>query len=256
MNFKNVLPIALSILGIGGVIATAILVAKETPKFNKDLEELKKDDKTRKIDIVKTAAEDYAPALIVGVATIASVASSTILSKKNEISLSSAAIIADTGWRKYKDKIKKVLGIETHKDILDKLSLDDFAKVKEKDRDDLYWEEHVGFFKADPEKLAYAYSDINRRLHDEEFTTGSYPGVAQLCKFFTEAGVDFLVPSINAEDIRFGWDIDYLYENYGYIWVNMNIEESTDDQGNKYKKIIFIEDPIYLDEYESYYKGE
>lgn len=258
MNSKSVLPIVLSILGIGGVAATAILVAKETPKFNKDIENLKKEEKTKKLDIVKVAVKDYAPALIVGTATIASVASSTILSKKNEISLSSVALLADSGWRKYKDKVKQIFGLDSHKDILEAISLDDAnnSKINFNDIENLYWEEHVGFFKANPEKLAYAYSNINRRLHDEEFTLGSYAGVSPMSKFFEDSGAEFISENINLKDIGFGWDIDHLYDMYGYVWVNLELEEVKDEQNCKYTKLLFLEDPIFLDEYTSFYKGE
>lgn len=257
MNYKNVLPIALSLLGISGVIATAVFVAKETPKFNQDLEKLKENENAKKTDVIKLAMKDYAPALVIGGATIASVASSTILSKKNEMTLSGVALLADSGWRKYKDKVKQILGIETHKDILNKISLDDFNKLNKKDDEHLYWEEHIGFFKANPEKLAYAYSDINRGLHDDEYTVGSYKGVSSLKTFLKNAEAKMLDDDIDSNtNLYFGWDIDYLYDKYGYIWVNMNLEEVKDDDGNSYTKILFLEDPIYLEEFESYYKGE
>lgn len=257
MNYKNVLPIVLSLLGISGVIATAVFVAKETPKFNQDLEKLKEHEDAKKTDIIKLAVKDYAPALVIGGATIASVASSTILSKKNEMSLSSVALLADSGWRKYKDKVKQILGIETHKDILDKISLDDFNKLKKKDDEHLYWEEHMGFFRANPEKLAYAYSDINRSLHDEEYTIGTYKGVATLKDFLKNADAKMIDSDIDSNtNLYFGWDIDQLYETYGYIWVNMNLEDTKDDDGHVFTKILFLEDPIYLEEFESYYKGE
>ena len=82
-TFQKVAPIILSILGSSGVVATAILAVKATPKAQKRIKEIKEESlklnaKTNKLTVIKALAPCYLPTAIVGGITIASIISGTI----------------------------------------------------------------------------------------------------------------------------------------------------------------------------------
>ena len=86
MNIRTqkIISLALSVLGSIGTIATAVLVAKETPEARKKLDEIKEKKDHTKSDEMICLAKSYAPAIIVCAATVASNASSIIISRKTE----------------------------------------------------------------------------------------------------------------------------------------------------------------------------
>jgi len=258
MNIKTnqTLSIFLSLFGILGTLATGYMSAKLTPKAMKKLEELRKDGKIlNRWDVFRHIAPVYIPAIIIGVATMASTASSTIISRKTEASLATMALVADQGWRKYKGKVKSMFGMDADSDILKSLAKDesisikkDYAKTENGLR--LYWFDQIGFFWALPENIQSAYADINQRLqvvdHDKKIMYA-----CTLQDFFNGVCPDFVESSERAQEYRdtmmiWGWDRSNLLETYGYAWVHMVLEETksleTDDES--YTVISFIEDPI------------
>ena len=99
------MPIVLAVTGSVGVIATSVLVAKETPKTNKKLEEVIEDDKKKKLFKKGTIiVKSYWPAILCGVGTIGSIVASTIISKRTEASLIATATVLSQEWNKYKYK--------------------------------------------------------------------------------------------------------------------------------------------------------
>lgn len=242
MNIKKTLPVALSIISAIGTVATAVVVAKETTKIDKnDILELK--DK-KNIEKLKFLFNNYKKSLIIGGVTVASTVSSTILSKKAEASLIATAGMLDTGWRRYKDQIKKTLGINTHNDILTKLSKDDEKPEpkNEEAKEKLYYEEHAGYFYADPEKLAFAYADLNQRLHIEDYDNTYY--YTTLYNLIEDAGAE-LQDKDKFDNLNFGWSDDYLDETYGCTWVHMHEKVVTEEGGKTYTVISFSEEPIF-----------
>jgi len=255
--------LVLSFLGVVGVLATGYLSAKATPKAMKKIEELKKDGKERtKWEMFRQIAPIYIPAIIVGAATMASTVSSTIISRKTEASLASMALLADRGWRRYKNKVKEVLGIETHKDILDSIAKDEKQKdekVKDRGPLKLYWMEQIGYFWALPENVQEAYADINQRIQVYD-SDKKIRYACTLQDFFNVVEPEFSDTSKSSEIERdaamiYGWDREYLCDLYGYAWIHMSFEEKEMGFDNeKYTAISFVEEPIlnpegYLEEF-------
>ena len=63
-----------------------------------------------------------------------------------------------------------MFGIEKHIDAVKGMAKDEFlnytdSKVKTDTNKVLYYEDHVGYFMADPIKLLSAYSNLNQRMH-------------------------------------------------------------------------------------------
>ena len=237
MNIKTerALPIIFSLIGSGGVIVTGILAAKNAEKANIAIREAKKNN--NKKGMVLAFIKGYYPTLIVGSFTIASIISGTLISRKIEISLAATAIALDSSLRKYKSKVKELLGDKAD-DINKSISNDEYKKIKDdkktvKDELTLYYEEHVGFFKTTPEKLEYSMGKINEDIHAK-------CGWASLETFLRYSNGILLDNSkIDKMSFSYGWWLEYLSEVYSNqapsddlnLFIHMNKQKHFDDNG-------------------------
>lgn len=250
LKTKQLTSIGLSIIGAGGTIATALLVREAAKKEVRDYQDLLPFKKGN----IKDVLNIYKLPIAVGVATVTSIVASTILTRRAEASLMSMAVVADQGWRKYKNQVKETLGLDTHKDILKGIANKE-QKVNSNlhlPHDDntleLYYEENVGYFQANPEELAFAYAEINEMMNTsygngpndvfEGITLGRFLGLAN-ARLIKDVGDDILE--------GWGWTMDYLSEVHGNCWIKMGFElEVTDDGVIPYKVISWINEPIML----------
>ena len=87
-------------LGAAGVLATAIVTAKEAPKALSLLEAAKetKGEKLTKWEKVKIAGPAYIPAIITGAATAACIFGSNVISKRQQATLISAYVLLDNSY--------------------------------------------------------------------------------------------------------------------------------------------------------------
>ncbi len=121
----------LCIVAAGGVIATAILTAKETPKAMKILEQKKAEKKENLtvIETVKAVAPCYVPAVVSGLMTVACIMGASVLSKKQQAAITSAYALVSSNYKRYSSKLKELYGDEAHKKILESISAEDAEKV-------------------------------------------------------------------------------------------------------------------------------
>lgn len=127
----------LSVLAMAGVVTTTVLAVKATPKA---LELIKEDSRKNhdgdpyaytKKEAVASAWSCYIPTFVSAGATICCIASSSILNKKAQESLTGAYIFLENSFREYKNKVKELYGEEVHNAVID-------AIVKEHASDDVY----------------------------------------------------------------------------------------------------------------------
>lgn len=246
-NCKKVFPIILSVVNAFGTIATAVLTMKSTVKASVKIKKFKenKEESPTKLEILKVALPSFVSPIICGAITISSGIASTIISKKTEASLIATCTMLDQGYRKYKDKIKSTLGMEKHQEVLNSIMKDDYENAKPINNTNfkkLYWEEHVGFFLADPEKVAWAYGHLNKQVTASGY--GLY-GVYTLKQLFEDMGAEFLDKKLSQAYLNFGWSLDYMSECWEYVWVHMYTEDTLDENGNQMTKIWFDEEPIW-----------
>lgn len=254
-NTKKIMPIVLAIASSVGTIATAVLVAKETPKTNKELAEIDCNDKKQKI--LKQSSiilKSYWPAILCGAGTIGSIVASTIISKKTEASLIAAATMLGQGWTKYKYKVKDLFGINADSKITNSISKDEYKTLddnqKKTDPNDLYYEEHLGFFECDKTKFMAALNDINQRLHVPDADDQGTFYWTTLAIFARDAKAILKDPNKLDACNNIGWTSDYLADVYGTtgIWIHPYYTKVYDKNSNKllYTKIDFWEEPIIL----------
>lgn len=261
---KKGIPIILAIVGGAGVVATAVVTAMDTPKASQALKELKESkEKLKPIDYIKWVGKNYWKSLVIGGASIASITSSTVISQKHQASLAATCMLLKSGYDRYKGKVKEVLGVETHKDILKAIARDDVkrADVDDSDARKIYYEEHIGTFLAEPTKVALAYADLNQHLHCDEYGRNNL-WEATLYDFLTLCEAELVNEqdkSKTTKDVpkafkNFGWDIDYLGEEFEYYWIHMDItEDPGKNEGDPaINHIYFLEEPILLPYDENY----
>lgn len=258
MNYKarKALSIISTIFTCAGVVLTGILVAKETPKANDKIKELKDKGVTKKIEYVKALLPIYWPAILTGAGTIASTTISQIISIKTEASLLATSTVLSQGWRKYKGKVKEVFGIEGEKVVGNEVSLADYEKnhPQTPDGKKMYYEDHIGFFSCDERDLLTALSDLNQRLH----TPDPSPDGTFYC-----ATLYFLMKDANAVVYdktkleackNIGWTIDYLKEEYDLncMWVHPQYDKAVNHETGEvlYTRLSFWEEPVTVEDFE------
>lgn len=232
INQKRLLSLGFAMLSAVGVITTAVLSAKNAVKYNnlkKEKEE--KNEEMSKKDILVT----FAPAVISGGLTVASITTSQILSKKVEMSLIAACGTLGATYNKYKGTVIEKLGLDTHKDILKEMAKKDVEEVKDKiDESDgrvTYWEEHVGVFRAKPELVTMAYSNMIERIQsaalgDTGISIGHFYS-STLEEFFDDCDAVFL-EKFDKSILSFGYNFDFLSDVYSDTFVAIEINENKD----------------------------
>lgn len=97
----------LTIIGAIGVVGTAIMTAKATPKALELLDEAKeeKGEELTLVEKVKTAGPVYIPSAIVGAATVGCVLGANVLNKRSQATLASAYALVDRSYKEYKNRI-------------------------------------------------------------------------------------------------------------------------------------------------------
>lgn len=109
---KKALPAVMTVLSVAGVAATAILSAKATIKALEQVET--RDD----------AWKCYIPTALVAVATASVIIGNGIMNRKAQASLMSAYAVMSASYKQYRQTVRKELGDETDKQIIQKIAVE------------------------------------------------------------------------------------------------------------------------------------
>jgi hypothetical protein len=261
-KLRKFLAVALPILSSVGVVTSCYLSAKATPKMEKELQKVKKikDDKTRTVETVKAFTKCYWPSIVTGGLTITSITSNAVINKRTEASLAAAAVAINQGWNKYRGEVLKTFGVDGNNKVVTQMAKDDSEKVNlnkyKNDGRKIYYEEHLGFFLANPEKIALAYANMNQFIHtesDERHANGcvrfeDFIRISEATAIGdVRNGIEALNDdsTFNKEWLSMGWSYDYLKECYSSAWIHMNYVKEVIDGDVHYTIISFAEAPIY-----------
>ena len=130
---KKAAPTILTCIGAVGVVATAVLTAKATPKAVNSVKrrqmELWTDDSDEIPEIsfgekAMLMLPCYIPTVIVGAITIGSIFGANILNKRQQASLMAAYAFLDRSFREYKNSVKEVFGEEGHDRVMKNLMIE------------------------------------------------------------------------------------------------------------------------------------
>lgn len=204
---KDNSPTILSAVAIGGVIATAILAAKATPKAIEKLEDVDPADKILKRQIVAETWKFYIPAGMSAAATIACIIGANKIGIRRQAAVAAAYTLVDTSFREYKDHVLQEIGEAKERKIHDKIMIDRMENnpppaevIVIGGGDQLCYDSLTGrYFKSDIEAIRRAENEVNRRV-----LTNMY---ASQNEFYELLG---LGSTIVGDEL--GWNIDRLME--------------------------------------------
>lgn len=208
-----------------GVVATAVLAVKATPKAMALLDhaEEEKGESLTKLEVVKTAGPAYIPTVLVGVSTIACIFGANVLNKRQQASIMSAYALLDNSYKQYKDKVKELYGEEFNQDVISEIAKDNYEENDEladdSDGKQLFYDYFSGrYFRSTVEDVQRAEYRINRNL-----VTRDYATVNEFYEFLGLPGID------GGDEI--GWSLGGNFERYWQQWIDFTHEKTIIDDG-------------------------
>lgn len=218
-NSSTILSIAAGV----GVLVTAIMAAKDTPKAQERIAhaEAEKGEELTVVETVVAATPAYIPTIISGAATIVCIAGAHGIDRKRQASLMSAYALLDNSYKEFKKKTYESYGEEAKEDIYKEIVEDryDCEKVTVVDGDTLFYDMLSDrYFESTIESVQRAEYRINRHIVTREY--------AYLNEFYTEAGLD----PIPAGDVL-GWSSSGNLAGYWQTWVDFTHQKVIMDDG-------------------------
>ena len=228
-------------VGAVGVVGTAVLAVKATPKAMALLEkaEEQKGEKLTKFEVVRVAGPAYIPAVVTGASTIACIFGANALNKKQQAALMSAYAMVDSSYKEYKKKVEELYGEGTNQQVVAEIAKD---KYNENDISvdygkSLFYDEFSGrYFEAATADVIRAEYKLNERI-------SKYGGVA-LNEFYELLDIE---PVDYGEFL--GWSSGGLMEMYWESWLDFVHEKVIMDDGLECHIIRFGVEPMYDYEY-------
>lgn len=227
-------PSILTGLGVIGVVGTAVLSVRATPKALA-LIKVKKDElKTDKLtpqELVEATWKCYIPSALVGVSTIACVIGIGVLDRRNQAALTSAYAILNESYKQYRQAAKKVYGEDADNKIHAEMAKD--AQVASYD-----WGYQVYNMDMDPESEQVLFYDLTSKKY---FTTTmaavlnaqyhvnrnlAIRGDCSLNEYLSFLGVE----GIDKGD-EMGWEISYMVEEMDCYWLDFDNQKTTLEDG-------------------------
>lgn len=216
----------LTVIGAVGVVATAVMSAKATPKAIELLEEAEaeKGEELTLTEKVLTAAPAYIPSAGIGVATLVCIFGANVLTMKQQATLASAYALLNRSYATYKQKAGEFYGDDANAKICTAVAEEQRTKSK---------------FEPSDEKLTFYLMDCDRYFEStkEEVLSAEYHfnrnfilrGYANLNELY-----EFLGLPKTEEGEQLGWSIDAGFDFYGYAWVDFDHDICQTDDGMEY----------------------
>lgn len=216
----------LTCVGAVGVVATSVMAVKATPKALTLIEnaEKEKGEKLTKLETVKVAGITYIPAAITGMATIACIFGSNIISKHQQATLMSAYALLDTSYREYKKKVDELYGEEAGERVREEIAKDKYTGDGHlsDDSKELFYDFYSGrYFESTKEMVMWAEYETNRAM----FINGS----AGVNEFYGFLGLEPL-----PEYEYIGWTCELLEQAYWNPWIEFDHTETIIDDSDSH----------------------
>ena len=173
------LPSILVGVGIVGVVGTAVAASKATPKAIELLEKRKSENEDLKtLEKVKTVAKVYAPAVAIGVGTIACFVCSNHINDRRQAALAGLYTAAQSTITLQQDKMKELIGEKKTKEVLEEVEkekrkaypVDKSSFPPPGSNSDLFWYDVNGnYFTCDVNTIRKAQNDFNASMLNNPF---------------------------------------------------------------------------------------
>lgn len=226
-KLKRASPTILTCFSAVGVIATAVLAVRATPKALRMIEEAEykkrrdTDDVLTPIETVRVAWKPYIPAAGVGLATIVCLFGANGLNKRQQASITGAYIFLDKAYREYKAKVRELYGEDGERQVRSEIARDKRDQGVEEGSDGvlLFFDFFSGrYFNRSMEQVIDAEYQLNRKFVHNDYVT--------LNEFYDLLGLD----PVDFGD-SLGWSIGAGENFYNYQWVDFEHELTTMDDG-------------------------
>lgn len=212
----------LTCVGAAGVVATAVMAAKESPKALSLLEiaEEEKGESLTKWEKVKIAGPVYIPSVIAGAATIVCIFGSNLISKHQQATLVSAYALLDNSYKEYRKKTDELYGEEAGKNIRGEIAKDKYTGDDGllDDSKELFFDFYSGrYFESTKETVMWAQYETNRAMYIN--------GAVCLNEYYELVGLEK-----KPEYELVGWSCGQIEEMYWHPWIEFNYEEVLIDE--------------------------
>lgn len=230
---KNAPTILTSIGGVG-VVTTAVMAAKATPKALLVLEQAKveKGEELTVLEKVKVAGPVYIPTAVMGATTLVCIFGANVLNKKNQAALSSAYAMVNNSYREYKKKVAELYGQEGEEQVVREIARDNYNEDEVRGEGELFYDEYSGrFFHSTLEAVQQAEYQVNRDLVMQDWAT-----VNDFYRYLK-------VPGIDGGDV-IGWSTPMNEQMYWQTWVDFSHLKMVDDDCLEYYILRMYQEPM------------
>lgn len=152
-------PIILTVIGSTGVVITAVLAVKSTPKALKLIEEAKmtKGDELTVGETVQVAWKPYIPAIISCVSTILCIVGANYLNIQKQKNLMSAYMLLYNAFKEYRNRVSERYGEEVDEEFSHDLVRNQLEEMEGIYTETLFFEfNSMRFFEANIHKVLQA----------------------------------------------------------------------------------------------------
>lgn len=206
-------PEILTGIGIAGMISTAVLAVKATPKAMELIEEKKREewlDKLSPVEMVKVAWKPYIPAIVTCVTSTACLIGASSVNAKRNAALATAYKLSETALTEYREKVIETIGEKKERTVRDKVAEERVKKNPVSKNEviitgngkTLCFDPISGrYFMCSIETIKRAENTLNKQmLHD-------ISGYVSLNEFYDEIGLDH---TSVGDDL--GWNTDKIID--------------------------------------------
>lgn len=218
---KRNAPTILTCVGGVGVVATAVMAVKATPKALTLLEQAKeeKGEDLTKLETVKVAGPAYIPTVLTGAGTLACIFGANVLNKRQQAGLMSAYALLDNSYKEYKKKVVELYGEEADKEVRKEIAKDHYEeRTVEVDKLLFYDQFSERYFESTMDKVIAAEYAVNRKI--------SLWGGAYVNEFYEALDI----PTIEGGECL-GWSSGGLMEEAWTSWLDFDHDKVTMDDG-------------------------
>ena len=236
----------LTVLGAAGVVGTAVMAVKATPKAMELIEQAKeeKGEELSKWEVVQVAGPTYIPSILLGTVTITSIFGANLLSRRTQASLMSAYALLDQTHKEYKNKVKELYGEDGDKLIRTAVVKDNYDEEDQEEYEDEYEDGKTLFYDEFSKRYYRVTNETQLRAEYEINKMLSETGGASLNDYY-----DLL--EIDRQDYGefMGWSAAQMYELYWDSWLHFRHTKVEMDDGMECWIIDYTEPFIDYEEY-------
>lgn len=229
MAIRKHMPTVLTYAGICGVVGTAVMAVRATPKALRIIEYEKKqrEDELTNRDIVMLTWKCYVPSVLFGLSTIACIISIHALDKRNQASLTSAYAMLNEAYKQYREAAKSVYGEDADARIQAEIAKDVFVSA-----------DGLGIYSSDldPSEKILCYDSYSKRYFESTMAAvlNAEYHINRNLQLRGDATINEFYEFLGIDGLEFGdeiiWDMNDLMEG-GVMWLDFENHRAVMDDG-------------------------